>query len=123
MLDYEAQKKLVADVCDTIKPASTAAVGKSSFTLRKRLELEKASWAIHIRSMLDAIDDRIGAQLGRSLPEIVLSPAFVDLIDGVGFSTDVLEWLLELAVGGLTEAKAAEAWQALVGSVLLREVG
>ena len=116
------QKQLVADVCATINPVSLTAVAKSAFVLRKRIKLEKAPWAEHVRSMVEAIEDRLRDMLGKSLKEIVVSPSFVDLIDGVGFSTDVLEWLLELVVGGLTEAKAPEAYEALVGSVLLREV-
>ena len=121
-LEFAMQKQLVADVCATINPVSLTAVAKSAFVLRKRIKLEKAPWAEHVRSMVEAIEDRLRDMLGKSLKEIVVSPSFVDLIDGVGFSTDVLEWLLELVVGGLTEAKAPEAYEALVGSVLLREV-
>ena len=72
--------------------------------------------------MLDAIDERLKAQIGKSLTEVVASTGFVELVDGIGFSSDVLEFVLEMAVGSLTEAKAPEAYQSLVGSVLLREV-
>lgn len=122
-LDFSSQRKLVADVCKTIIPSTVTSIGKSAFSLRKKLELERAPWAGHILSMVEAIEDRLRDVMSRNLSEIVVSTGFVDLIDGVGFSTDVLEWLLELAVGGLTEGKAPEAYQALVGSVLLREEG
>ncbi|KAM0752248.1 hypothetical protein T439DRAFT_204143 [Meredithblackwellia eburnea MCA 4105] len=122
-LEYETQKKLVSSVCASISATSLATVAKSAFLLRRRLELERSSWASHIRSMLDAIDERLKSQLGRALPEVVASPAFVELIDGIGFSSDVLEYLLEMVVETLSEAKAPEAYQTLVGSVLLREDG
>lgn len=121
-LDYAAQRKLVADVCQTITPISLTAIGKSTYSLQKRMELERAPWSGHIISMLDAVEEDLRKVTSKNLGSIVVSAGFVDLIDGVGFSTDVLEWLLELAVGGLTDSSAPEAYQALVGSVLLREV-
>lgn len=122
-LEYTAQRKLVAAVCETISPLTVASIGKGSFTLRKKLELDRASWAEHVRAMLDAIDDRIKTQLAKNLAEVVVSPGFVGLVDGQGFSTDVLEWLVsELVVSSLTEAKAPDTYQCLVGLVLLREV-
>ena len=121
-LEYPAQKKLVSSVCASISPSALTTVAKGSFALRKRLELEKASWASHVRAMLDAIDEQLKKLIGRSLTEVVASTGFVELVDGIGFSSDVLEFVLEMAVGSLTEAKAPEAYQSLVGSVLLREV-
>ncbi|KAL8278963.1 hypothetical protein RQP46_008632 [Phenoliferia psychrophenolica] len=122
-LEYPAQKKLVSAVCAKINPAQLTTVAKGSFALRKRLELEKAAWASHVRAMLDAIDEQLKKLIGRSLTEVVASTGFVELVDGIGFSSDVLEFVLEMAVGSLTEAKAPEAYQSLVGSVLLREEG
>lgn len=121
-LDYDVQKKLVRDVCSKIKPDSITSIAKMTLSLRKRLELEKAMWAEHVVAMLGAIEDELVSVLSRHLSAVVHSPGFVDLVDGVGFSADVLEWMLELIVRGLREAKAPEAYQALVGSVLLREV-
>lgn len=121
-LEYEAQKKLVRDVCGRIKPESVTGVAKMLLGLKKKLELEKAMWAAHVGAMLGAIEDELVLVLGRSLGQVVLSKGFVELVDGVGFSTDVLEWILELLVRGLREQTAPEAYQALVGSVLLREV-
>jgi hypothetical protein len=121
-LDFHAQKRLVEEVCKGINAESLTSISKSVFTLRRRLALERSEWAQHIRSMLDAIEDRLRDALRLHLGEVVTTAAFVDLTAGVGFSTDVLEWVLELVVGGLTEATAPGAYQALVGSVLLREV-
>ncbi|KAK4700993.1 hypothetical protein P7C70_g5244, partial [Phenoliferia sp. Uapishka_3] len=122
-LEYTSQKKLVSAVCAKITSTALTAIAKGSFVLRKRLELEKAAWAGHVRAMLDAIDERLKAQIGKSLTEVVASTGFIELVDGIGFSSDVLEFVLEMAVGSLTEAKAPEAYQSLVGSVLLREEG
>ncbi|BGP15611.1 hypothetical protein JCM10213_004131 [Rhodosporidiobolus nylandii] len=123
LLPYEAQKNLVRQVCAAVKPDTLAKAARKVASLRKRIEMEKAVWADHVRSMLEAIEEELVAVLAMGLPKTVASAGFVDLIDGVGFSTDVLEWLLTLVVKGLTEAKAPESYQVLVGSVLLREEG
>ncbi|GAA5997719.1 uncharacterized protein JCM10292_006766 [Rhodotorula paludigena] len=122
-LPYEAQKALVRRVCDAVSPAKLAHVATRLSKARRRLEPERAPWAEHVRSMLDAVEETLVRVLGRDLPGVVASDGFVDLINGVGFSCDVLEWLLSLVVKGLTEASAPRAYQALVGTVLLREEG
>jgi hypothetical protein len=121
-LPYDAQKQLVRQVCTTIKPATVAEVARKVSSLRKRIEGDHVVWADHVRSMLEAVEEELVSVLVGGLPAVIASSGFVDLIDGIGFSTDVLEWVLSLVVKGLTEAKAAESYQALVGSVLLREV-
>ncbi|GAA5845097.1 hypothetical protein JCM11251_000008 [Rhodosporidiobolus azoricus] len=122
-LPYEVQKQLVRQVCSAVQPATFVKTAKKVNALRKRIEADRAVWADHVRSMVDAIEEELVAVLASRLPETIASSGFVDLIDGVGFSTDVLEWLLTLIVKGLTESKAAESYQVLVGSVLLREEG
>lgn len=121
-LPYEAQEALVRRVCDAVSPAKLAHIATRLSKARRRLEPERAPWAEHVRSMLDAVEETLVRVLGRDLPGVVASDGFVDLINGVGFSRDVLEWLLSLVVKGLTEASAPRAYQALVGTVLLREV-
>ncbi|GAA5943576.1 hypothetical protein JCM3775_005812 [Rhodotorula graminis] len=122
-LEYDVQKALVRGVCDRIKPLTVADTASRVARARRQLEAESASWADHVCGMLDGVEEALVAVLAQSLPEVVASSGFVDLTEGVGFSTDVLEWLLTLVVKGLRENKAPKAYQALVGSVLLREQG
>ncbi|GAA5821747.1 hypothetical protein JCM3770_003160 [Rhodotorula araucariae] len=122
-LPYEVQKALVRSVCNSIAPSAVASTARQVARSRRQIEAERAAWAEHVRGMLDGVEEALVGVLAAHLPEVVASSGFVDLIDGVGFSTDVLEWLLTLVVKGLKEAKAPEAYQALVGSVLLREEG
>lgn len=122
-LEFHQQKSLVEDVCVRVSAGSVTAIAKDSFSLRKKLELESRKWAIHVGAMLDAIDERIKECLGTCVAQVVISAGFIDLIDGVGFSTDALAWLLELIVAAATEENAGIIYQALVGSVLLREEG
>lgn len=121
-LAYDVQKELVRRVCDRVQPARVADAASRVARARRQLEPERAPWTEHVRGMLDGIEEALLDALAQSLPEVAASRGFVDLIEGVGFSTDVLEWLLTLVVKGLREAKAPRAYQALVGSVLLREV-
>ncbi|TNY23441.1 hypothetical protein DMC30DRAFT_347309 [Rhodotorula diobovata] len=120
-LAYDVQKELVRRVCDRVQPARVADAASRVARARRQLEPERAPWTEHVRGMLDGVEEALLGALAQSLPEVVASRGFVDLIEGVGFSTDVLEWLLTLVVKGLREAKAPRAYQALVGSVLLRE--
>ncbi len=122
-LEFEAQMKLIREVRARLGPATVVRTAKQALSLRKRTELERAGWASHVRAMVDAIEEDLVKVLAKSLPEVVVSKDFVGLIDGVGFSTDALEWILSLVVQGLNDANAAGSYQALVGSVLLREEG
>ena len=121
-LEYDVQKALVRGVCDRVKPRTAAEAASRVARARRQLEAERATWADHVRGMLDGVEEALLSVIAQSLPEVVASSGFVDLTEGVGFSTDVLEWLLTLVVKGLREGKAPRAYQALVGSVLLREV-
>ncbi|GAA5903440.1 hypothetical protein JCM5296_006254 [Sporobolomyces johnsonii] len=120
-LEYDPQDQLVKQLRARIAPKTVARLARQTSSLRKRIELERAGWARNVEAMVDAVEEKLVTVLAEGLPEIVVSPGFIDLIDGVGFSTDVLEWILALVVKGLREEKAPTAYQALVGSVLLRE--
>ncbi|GAA5930486.1 hypothetical protein JCM1841_006554 [Sporobolomyces salmonicolor] len=122
-LEYDPQDQLVKQLRARIAPNTVARLARQTSSLRKRIELERAGWARNVEAMVDAVEEKLVAILAEGLPEIVVSPGFIDLIDGVGFSTDVLEWILTLVVKGLREEKAPTAYQAIVGSVLLREEG
>ncbi|SCV67541.1 BQ2448_5152 [Microbotryum intermedium] len=122
-LDYPAQKALFHQVCSGITAETSTSVVKQALQLRKRIEANRHGWVHHIRAMLDAVEEHLIEVLSRDLAAVVTSVSFVDLIDGVGFSADALEHLLELVVRGLAESRACATYQALVGSVLLREEG
>ncbi|SGY15976.1 BQ5605_C012g06721 [Microbotryum silenes-dioicae] len=122
-LDHSSQKALFDQVCSGISAETSTSVVKQALQLRKRIETNRHAWVHHIRAMLDAVEEHLVEVLSRDLAAVVTSESFVDLIDGVGFSADVLEHLLELVVRGLAESRACATYQALVGSVLLREEG
>ncbi|GAA6062826.1 hypothetical protein JCM10212_002464 [Sporobolomyces blumeae] len=124
-LDYEPQMELVSKVRDAIVPSTVAKISRQDRKIRKKMELERAGWARNVEAMLVAIEKQLVVVIANRLPEIVVSPSFISLVDGVGFSSDVLEWIL-LQVFDQEEMKernAPAAYQALVGSVLLREEG
>jgi hypothetical protein len=119
-VDYEAQKKLVRAACDNINPDNAAAVAVQVAACRRKLAA--SSWAEHVLAMLEAVEAELVEILANNLGKVVCSASFNDLVDGVGFNSDVLEWLLGLLVRGLTEMHAAQAYQVLVEKVLRREV-
>ncbi|GAA6051851.1 hypothetical protein NBRC10513_001973 [Rhodotorula toruloides] len=120
-VDYEAQKKLVRAACDNVKPDNAASVAVQVAACRRKLA--SSSWAEHVRAMLEAVEAQLVDVLANNLDGVVRSAGFNDLVDGVGFNSDVLEWLLGLLVKGLTESQAAQVYQVLVEKVLLREKG
>ncbi|GAA5928178.1 uncharacterized protein JCM15063_003808 [Sporobolomyces koalae] len=124
-LDYEPQMDLVSKVKASISPATVAKTSRQTRRLRKKIELERSGWARNVEAMLEAIEERLAVVIANQLPEVVASPGFIELVDGVGFSSDVLEWLLLQLFhqDELKEENAPHAYQALVGSVLLREQG
>lgn len=122
-LDYERQTKLVELVCTGIDPNTTVDVIRNSKRLRERIGNERTQWADHLLSMLDPIDSRVATVLRKKFPAVVTSKAFQALLEGVGFSNDVLERLLTILTDNLAEDTAAETYQVLVGQVLLRDEG
>jgi hypothetical protein len=122
-LDYDAQKQIVEDVCSGITPASVVSTLRASRAVSIRITQEKAPWADHLRSMLEPIEAKIRLTLGSDLTTVIVSNDFVNLIDGIGFSNDILDAVLSLLVQSLTERNAANAYQVLVGQVLLRDEG
>ena len=122
-LSYDVQKELVVDLCSSTTAMSAARTMKAICQIRQNIETERATWADHLRSMLLPLEDRIRYLLKTYLGEIAVSQSFLDLLEGVGFSSDVLEHLFSMLVEGLTEKTAARTYEALVGRVLLREDG
>lgn len=121
-LDYEHQKALVRSVCGSLNHDNVATLSRQVLRLRKRLELERGAWADHIRSMTDAVEEAIIKVLGTNFAGVARSKAFNDLMNGIGFSNDTVEWLLELTVKSLGESNAPAVYDALVNEVLLRDV-
>jgi len=124
-LEFDPQMELVTKVRSLVTPITVAKFSRQTRKLRKKVEFEKAGWARNVESMLEAVEKKLVSVIANRLPEIVASPGFIDLVDGVGFSSDVLEWLLLQVFNKdeLQEKNAPMAYQALVGSVLLREEG
>lgn len=124
-LDYDPQMQLVSKLRSLITPLTVVKISRQTRRLRKKIELERSGWISNVESMVEAIEKRLVSIIANQLPEIVASPGFIDLVDGVGFSSDVLEWVLLQVFNKdeLQEKNAPLAYQALVGSVLLREQG
>lgn len=124
-LDYDPQMELVSKLRSQINPLTVAKISRKTRKLRKKVELERSRWVSNVESMLEAVEKKLVSIIANHLPEIVVSPGFIDLVDGVGFSSDVLEWVLLQVFNKdeLQEKNAPLAYQALVGRVLLREQG
>jgi hypothetical protein len=120
--DRQERNGLVEAVMRRITPKTVTDIIKKCFAIRKKIELERAEWAANIREMVETTEDRARKVLGDDLGTVLVSPAFVGLIDGIGFSTDVLEFMLGLVTGSLNEKNAPMIYQALVGLIELREV-
>ncbi|KAK9898579.1 hypothetical protein P389DRAFT_35667 [Cystobasidium minutum MCA 4210] len=123
-LPYATQKDLLVDKCSQTNASNAAAAMKGIMRIRSRLASERsAAWADHIKSMLLPLEDRIKHFLKTNFAEMAASKSFIDLVEGIGFSNDVLERLLTLLVEALSEGNAAATYEVLVGKLLLREEG
>lgn len=123
-LPYTTQKDLLVDKCSRTNASNAADAMRGIMRIRSRLAGERnASWADHIRSMLVPLEDRIKHFLKADFAEMAVSRPFIDLVEGIGFSNDVLEKLLALLVESLSEKNAAGIYEVLVGKLLLREEG
>lgn len=123
-LPYETQKDLLVEKCSQTTALNAASAMKGIMQARTRLAVERnAPWADHVRSMLIPLEDRIKHFLKTNFAEMAVSPPFIELVEGIGFSNDVLERLLALLVESLMEKNATHVYEILVGKLLLREEG
>lgn len=124
-LPYSTQKELLIDLCQQTNASNAATAMKGILQLRSKLgnEARPAPWIDHLRSMLIPLEDRIKHFLETAFIDIISSKPFIELIDGIGFSNDVLEKLLDFLVDSLSEKNATSTYEILVGKVLLREEG
>lgn len=115
-MDQETQQKMVTDVCATIGPGSAVEILRQIQACQNRIALVRAAWADHITAMLQPVEMRLKKMIGKETPEVVCSKAFVGLLEGRTFSSDILEKVLLLIVEALEERFAAKAYQAIVGN-------
>ncbi|KAN0065193.1 hypothetical protein ACQY0O_001690 [Thecaphora frezii] len=106
------------------RPPQIISVLRQLSIVGRRIDTERASkWVDALRSTSERIEARLLLVIGTRFEEIIKSPEWADLIDGVGQLGDILEKSLVMLADSLTEARAAQVYQLLVGQVLLREEG
>ena len=125
-LDPMLQDRIVDAISDrlTADPTLAVSVLRQLSIVGQRIDTERSSrWVEALRLMAETVENRLMPILHNNLAQIVLSQPWSDLLDGVGSLGDVLEKCLVMLIDGLTEARAAQVYQILVGQVLLREQG
>lgn len=125
-LDPAIQDRIVDNISTrlTHDPAEIVLVLRQLSIVGQRIDTERSSrWVESLRVMAETVETRFVPLLHANLERIVQSQPWSDLLDGVGSLGDVLEKALVMLIDGLTEAKAAQVYQTLVGQVLLREQG
>lgn len=125
-LDPMLQDRIVDLISErlTRDPTLVVSVLRQLSIVGQRIDTERSSrWVESLRLMAETVENRVMPVLHANLDKIVQSAAWSDLLDGVGSLGDVLEKCLVMLIDGLTEARAAQVYQTLVGQVLLREQG
>ena len=122
-LPYNVQKELIVELCQRTTAVDAVSATRGIFAVRNRLAAERAQWADHVRSMLSPLEDRIRHFLLVDFAGVASSKDFVDLLDGIGFSNDLLEHILKTMANSQTEKVVAGNYEILIGKVLLREEG
>ncbi|KAJ1018917.1 hypothetical protein NDA16_004720 [Ustilago loliicola] len=125
-LDPLLQDRIVDAITSrlTSDPTSVVSVLRQLSIVGQRIDTERSSrWVESLRLMAETVENRLMPVLHANLEKIVQSPAWANLLDGIGSLGDVLEKSLVMLIDGLTEPRAAQIYQILVGQVLLREQG
>ncbi|GAA5876720.1 hypothetical protein JCM3774_005926 [Rhodotorula dairenensis] len=120
-LSYADQTALVQRVGDRVTAANVVATSIRLASCKRALPPRTSPWVEHVRAMIEGVEDRLVVALKTDVRQVVRTPAFLGLIDGVGFNNDVLEWLLSLVIRGLDEKSAPRAYQSLLFDVVRRE--
>ncbi|KAJ9479733.1 BTB domain-containing protein, partial [Pseudozyma hubeiensis] len=125
-LDPMLQDRIVESISGRLAqdPTLIVSVLRQLSIVGQRIDTERsARWVESLRLVAETVSNRVMPILHNHLDTIVTSTAWSDLLDGVGSLGDVLEKCLVMLIDGLTEARAAQIYQTLVGQVLLREQG
>lgn len=121
-MEFDQQKAIVRGVRQSLNHDNIVPMAGRVLRLRRRLETARAPWAEHVRAMLEAVEGDLIKALSDQLAAVVLSRPFVQLMDGVGFSTDRLEYVMSLIIRGLTEQTAPVTYSVIATSILRRDV-
>ena len=122
-LPYEVQKNLIVELCQRTTASDAVTATKGISAIRTRLADLRTPWTDHIRSMLTPLEDRIRHFLLVDFSGVASSADFLALLDGIGFSNDLLESILQMMASCQNERMVAKNYEVLVGKVLLREEG
>ncbi|TKY84813.1 hypothetical protein EX895_005893 [Sporisorium graminicola] len=125
-LDPMLQDRIVDSISDRLNqdPTLVVSVLRQLSIVGQRIDTERSSrWVESLRLMAETVENRVMPILHTNLDKIVQSAAWSDLLDGIGSLGDVLEKCLVMLIDGLTESRAGQVYQTLVGQVLLREQG
>ncbi|PWN49481.1 hypothetical protein IE53DRAFT_369725 [Violaceomyces palustris] len=125
-LDPGLRSGLVSDVLARAEsePSTMIAILRQLSIVGRRIDIERSSrWVDNLRWMCETIEARLTPLLETNLDKVVGSQEWQGLVEGVGFSGDILQKSLVMLVDGLNESRAAKVYQTLVGHVLLKEEG
>lgn len=121
-LDRSERESMAEDVALAIDAEAAIAALASVMALRSR-----APDSAIVLELVEPAERRIRTLLGSptSLPIVVASAPFAALLEGHLFALnrEVLQRALSLLVAALDDAGAAQAYESIVGGVLLREDG
>jgi hypothetical protein len=123
--DGALRAAMAKESASLVTPANAVTSLGSALSLRGRLSGQRGLWVDRILDMLLVIESQVRWTVAASLPAVVASKGFAQLLDGHLFalSREVLTKLLEDLVADLDDAHAPSAYQVITGAVLLREDG
>lgn len=122
-LPYPTRKQLVSSVNLGISSHTLIPALKAVIAIQNRLknEMRFAKWVNELTNMVNAVDKHIRRCLDANLGEVLDSDKFWDLVDGVGFSNDAFEKLLEIIIEILNDENCIFSYQTFTSKVLRNE--
>ena len=120
-LDTDQRDKICLGIIKRLERNEIISVMKGWQDANAKFGAANGDWAIQIRSMLDLIESGVKTVFQVKPLDVLQSKEFQELIDGIGFSQDLLEISLSVLVDTLTERWAPMIYQVLIGEYYLRE--
>ncbi|TIC21083.1 hypothetical protein E3Q13_00018 [Wallemia mellicola] len=122
-LPYPTRKQLVSSVNLGISSHTLIPALKAVIAIQNRLknEMRFAKWVNELTNMVNAVDKHIRRCLDANLGEVLDSDKFWDLVDGVGFSNDAFEKLLEMIIESLNDENCIFSYQSFTSKILRNE--
>ncbi|CAG8611015.1 15743_t:CDS:2, partial [Acaulospora colombiana] len=122
-LDEDIREEVLKELLDTIQSSNIVSVFKGCRKIYSEIDIKGIGlpWIETVRYMTNQVRSYAAQILVDNFEQLCEDQEFLDCVDGMGFSTDILEDIMAIIVEeGLTEKNSARVLKSITGKLLTR---